>query len=135
MSLSIQWQLFLRASTSEKAARLVKRVTQLLDRELADLEGGPYWKDPGLFQVSFETPLADGTMGAAVSEVLILGGRLAHQWIVSPPQLYAGDRWEFMGTAAETCIAIPGVSTISFRVANFQQTPAAEASLQTGASA
>ncbi len=118
MRSQIRWQVFLRVSSAEKAARLLQELARALGQEIAVLECERYWKDKSLFRAAFTSPLVNGDCLPAVSETLQFCWRVARFWTIGTPQTYDEGHWEFLGGATEKDLLLPGVTQVDFQASN-----------------
>src|SRR5947209_8141891 len=118
MPYQIHWLLFLKATTREKAQRLLDAFARAIAQDIAEVECEPYWKDKSLFRVTCSCSIHSTEPAAAVLETLQVSGRVARRWAVGAPQFYEGDRWEFCGGAMVASITVSGVTYIDFQVGN-----------------
>jgi hypothetical protein len=117
----IHWQLFVAASSADKAHKIIRSCADALAKDVTVVECDRYWKDHALFRVVIRSPIVAFEASAGVLETLQDCGRLAGRWVVGPPQMYAGDAWQFTGSAEESTICISGVRHIDFDVRNMER--------------
>src|SRR3954447_16411444 len=104
--MKVAFSLFIRCALVEKAERVCRRVFPDLTFVT---QPEKYFKDPGLFTVRFQVPIAATGLGDAVVESLQRASALASHWVVAAPGLYEGGQIEFHGDAAGRQISTPGV--------------------------
>jgi hypothetical protein len=115
----IEWQLFLRVKSQKKADQMLDRFVQVIARESTRVGCERYWKDESLLRTTVRSALQAEEVAPAVLEALQLCSRVAHQWIVTPPQFYDEGHWDFAGTADSRSICMAGVAHVDFRVGRF----------------
>ncbi len=119
--IQIHWQLFLRVRTADKAKAVVGGCAKVLANDSSVVECQRYWKDKSLFRVLMTSPVVAAEVPAAVMETLQACSALAGRWVVSSPQFYEGNEWEFSGSADSPTISIPGVTHIDFQVGSLRK--------------
>jgi hypothetical protein len=102
------WKIWTAAKTEDKALRVSKRVQAALGREIVDQGIEPYAKTGG-FLVCFSVELESEVWNwnDAVAEVIELGQRVGHEWILS------GDvRSDLSGWSNRP--SMPGITSIEW---------------------
>ncbi|AZN40057.1 hypothetical protein [Paenibacillus albus] len=110
----LNWHALLRVSRAEKVNRLLKQLEEICGQPVTLLTCERYWKDSGLFDVSFTTPLNEVTPADAVFQALVTARNLAFDWHVSGPSITGDNQWEFRGLTTKT--QITGIEWIQFHM-------------------
>jgi hypothetical protein len=116
VSYEIEWQVFLRVKSPNKADRLLDGFAQVIGREITRLQCERYWKDESLVRATVRSVVQAADVASAILETLQLCSGVAHQWVVTPPQFYDEGHWEFTGTAESRSIRMVGVAHVDFRI-------------------
>ncbi|MEK4760047.1 hypothetical protein MHH85_07280 [Viridibacillus sp. FSL E2-0187] len=113
---TISWRMYIKATSKEKAQKVIKRVKQEIgDIEVVSLQ--PYWKDETLFELNCETPLMIEEPEISVFEVLRLSNQMANDINVIGPVIYENNRVQFEGVCSSPNVV--GIHWFHFRIANF----------------
>lgn len=125
MFTNIEWNMFLRVQTREKAEKLHHRFKQTIDKDIIVLTCECYWKDKTLFHSHLLSPLGIEPIPQAIFEVLNLCSHISSHWHITTPQYFHADQWEFTGLSGEQIgyMKIVGITWISFTIRNFDPMP------------
>jgi hypothetical protein len=118
----IEWTLFIRARTRDKALKVLRWFEEAAQHDATIVECEQYWKDKSLFRAVVTTPLGIENVAEAVFETLLTCSQIATPRIVNAPQAYTDNRWEFGGSPdTGGVISVVGISAVSFRIRNFEE--------------
>lgn len=81
MTMRSLWKIWIEARSEEKARRVYERVRHLLRREVVDQDIAPYPKTTG-FRVAFWVELEGEAWNDCVVELIELGQRVGHAWLL-----------------------------------------------------
>lgn len=114
MLLRIDWQMFVRASTSQKCDRVLARLVSLADFPFTVKSKESYWKENGVFTVSAITEFEAEDAKEAVYSLFRMLSRFAPSWIMSTPS--QEGLVEMSGGANTGTVPASGVDSISFHL-------------------
>jgi hypothetical protein len=92
MAMRSLWKIWVEAKSEDKALRVSERVRGLLGREAVDQDIEPYPKIAG-FLVIFWVELRSEAWNDCVVELIELGQRVGHEWILSGEILGDPSGW------------------------------------------
>ncbi|WP_078410751.1 hypothetical protein [Priestia abyssalis] len=114
---TIEWRIYINATSKEKAQRVIKRLTQKVgDIEILSLQ--QYWKDKALFELECSTELQIEEPEKAVFYVLQLANQLGRDINVTGPFTYEENHIEFEGICATPTVV--RVNWLHFHIDNFR---------------
>jgi hypothetical protein len=92
MTMRSLWRIWVEAKSEDKALRMFERVRRILDRDAVDQSVEPYPKSTG-FLVVFWVELRSKTWNDCVVELIELGQRVGHAWVLSGDILGDPSGW------------------------------------------
>lgn len=114
---ALHWTLFLRASRPPAVAKLLRRLSASIGRDVTPYLTERYWKLPELHRVQATTPLEAERIELAIFETLMLGRRIGVT-IGSPSE--AGDGWwSASGSGTGKGRRILGIEEMWFELRNY----------------
>jgi hypothetical protein len=116
---TVNWRVFLRASRSTAAEKLLDRLFHSLQLDFEIIEIDMYWKDNALFTARGTCPFPVEEPRAAVFELLVRAGKVASHWTISTPTFFDGGTWRFSAgvtKAAGAHLSIPGVELLDLEI-------------------
>lgn len=114
------WTLFVQADAEEQAKKAFHEFEKLMERKNVGFEIFPYWKDTAQYKMVVTFPLNAEDSSSATCEALQLAWRVVRRVVVTNPQLFVGNNWEFHGSEfSESDIFVEGVKMVSFVVQDF----------------
>lgn len=116
----MQWNLYVQAEIEEQAQTVFCQFKQSIDKEEITFELFPYWKDNKLHKIEASFSLKAKDSSDAIHEALKLAWQVARRLVITNPQSYVDEKWEFHGSEfSKSDIFIDGVDSVSFVVHNF----------------
>ncbi|MGE7932564.1 hypothetical protein [Viridibacillus arvi] len=113
---TIRWRMYIKATSKEKAQKVIKRVKQEIgDVKVLSLQ--PYWKDKALFELNCNTSLMIEEPAKSVFEVLQLTNQIGNNINVIGPTIYENNRVVFEGVCSSPNVV--GIHWFHFRIENF----------------
>ena len=92
MTMRSLWKIWVEADSEDKARRISERVRRTLGREVVDQSVQPYAKTTG-FLVAFWVELGSEAWNDGVVELIELGQKVGHGWILSGDILGDPSGW------------------------------------------
>ncbi|MEH6948803.1 hypothetical protein V7068_17390 [Bacillus sp. JJ634] len=115
---TIEWRMYINATSKEKAQRVIKRLNQEIgEMEILSLQ--QYWKDETLFELECKTKLQIEEPEKAVFYVLRLVNQLGSDINVMGPFTYEKNHLEFEGLCASPTVI--GLNWFHFHIDNFRE--------------